>query len=192
MKKIIFITSGKINYKFDNFTLYESIRETAMGSIFPGLDGEIINKPDIAFDKIICAPSNQCVETAKCFSKEFKIFEELLPLKFDLEKIISKDEFEKLGNNAFDVLRQRYLTAFFENKLIEGNREIILRLNKLIERLPEDSTTLAISHAYLIKQFEAYYKLCEKMYTDFEKLSNIFKPEKETMGRLETVEIIIN
>jgi len=34
--------------------------------------------------------------------------------------------------------------------------------------------------------------LDEEMFSDFGKLSEIFKPEKETMGRLETVEVIIN
>lgn len=192
MKKIIFITSGKINFKFPNLTLYESIRETAMGKIFPKLDGTIIDKPDIVFDQIICAPSVQCTETAKYFGKEFKIADELLPLKFDLEKIIPKSEFENLENNGFNVLRQRYLKSFFENKLLEDNREIIKRFNKIVNITPNDGVILAISHAYLIKQFKAYFKLGEEMFTNFEKLSEIFKPEKETMRRLETVEIIIN
>ena len=55
MKEIIFITSGKINYKFPNLSLYESIRETAMGNIFPKLDGKIVDKPKIIFDQLICA-----------------------------------------------------------------------------------------------------------------------------------------
>lgn len=192
MKKIIFMTSGNINYKLGGLTLYESIRETAMGKIFPKLDGEIIDKPNIFFDKLICAPSNQCVETAKCFGGNIKIMEELLPLKFDLGKIISKNEFENLGNNSFNILRQRYLKAFFENSLIDNNREIIKRFNRIVNSIPDNSTTLAVSHAYLIKQFEAYFKLGEKMFINFEKLSKVFKPEKETMGRLQTVEIIIN
>jgi len=115
-----------------------------------------------------------------------------LPLKFDLKKIISKNDFENLENNAFDVLRQRYLKAFFENSLMEDNWEIIKRFNKIVNMVHNNSITLAISHAYLIKELEAYFKLDEEMFSDFGKLSEIFKPEKETMGRLETVEVIIN
>ena len=47
------MTSGKINYKIANLSLYESIKETALGKIFPKLDGKIIDKPDIVFDQII-------------------------------------------------------------------------------------------------------------------------------------------
>lgn len=124
--------------------------------------------------------------------REIKIIDELLPLKFDLKKIISKNDFENLENNAFDVLRQRYLKAFFENSLMEDNWEIIKRFNKIVNMVHNNSITLAISHAYLIKELEAYFKLDEEMFSDFGKLSEIFKPEKETMGRLETVEVIIN
>ena len=192
MKEIIFITSGKINYKFPNLSLYESIRETAMGNIFPKLDGKIVDKPKIIFDQLICASSNQCMETAKYYDDKIIIVDELLPLKFDLEKIITKNEFKSLGNNAFNELRQRYLKAFFENKLLEDNQEIVKRFSKTVEMTPNNSITLAISHAYLIKQFEAYFKLGDEMFANFEKLSEVFKPEKETMGRLETVEIIID
>ncbi len=192
MKKIIFMTSGKINYHLPNLSLYESIRETAMGNAFPKLDSKVRDMPKMLFDQIICASSSQCVETAKCFGNQIKIVDELLPLKFDLEKIISKNEFENLGNNAFDVLRKRYLKAFFENKLLEDNREIINKFEKVVEVIPDNSVTLSVSHAYLIKQFEAYYKLGDEMFTNFEKLSKIYKPEKETMGRLQTVEIIIS
>lgn len=192
MKKIVFITSGKINYRLGNLTLYESIRETAVGKVFPKLDGKITNIPKIYYDHIICASSSQCLETAKYFGGEIKGVKELLPLKFDLEKIISKNEFENLGNEAFNTLRRRYLKYFFENNLIDDNRKIINRFNKVVSMIHDNSTTLAVSHAYLIKQFEAYSKLGDEMFTNFEKLKQIFRPESETMGRLETVEIIIN
>lgn len=192
MKKVIFITSSKINYLLPNLTLYESIRQTAAGNMFPHLEKKIFGKPKVIFDQIMSASSNQCLETAKVFGQPIKVIEELLPLKFELEKVISQKEFEGLGNKAFDVLRKRYLKLFFENKLKEDNREVINRFNKIVKLIPDKTTTLAVSHAYLIKQLEAYSKLGEEMFLDFEKLKTVFKPEQETMGRLETVEIIIN
>lgn len=193
------MTSGKIKYQMPGLSLYDSIAITARGEAYPHLDpaghadirdASKLLSPEVGF--IYHAPSFQCTETANFFAKPAKSLDILLPLKFDIGSIIKPQEFESLGAGSFDVLRQRYLMAFFENKLLENNREIVRRFNSLVDMCPPDSTTLAISHAYLIKQFYAYFLLGDSIYLDYKKLSQVFRPQFETMSRLQTVKIFIN
>lgn len=193
------MTSGKIKYQLDNLSLYGSIKATACGEQYPHLDptgiAEIkrvakVMSPDI--DIVFYARSYQCHETAGIFNKPKLGLDTLLPLKFDLAKIIKTDEFEKLGSKAFDVLRQRYLKSFFKNQLLEDNQKISRIFDQLVDICPPNSTALVVSHAYLIKQLESYYLLGKNMFTDFSSLSKIFKPQFETMSRLQTVKIFIN
>jgi broad specificity phosphatase PhoE len=199
MKKIIFMTSGKIKYLLPGISLYGSIASVARGETYPHLDSagitEVENVSKLISPKInsiFYAPSFQCAETASFFSGPSKSLDLLLPLKFDLRKIVKKQEFEMLGIKSFDTLRQRYLRAFFEDKLLESNREIVNRFNRLVDMCLSNTTTLVISHAYLVKQFYAYYLIGENMFVDYKKLLKIFRPKSETMSRLETVKIIIN
>lgn len=199
MKKIIFMTSGKIKYQLPGVSLYDSIATTARGEAYPHLDQtglndirDASNSMSNEVDFIYYAPSFQCTETANFFAKPAKSLDFLLPLKFDLRNIIEPEEFKSLGAGSFDVLRQRYLKAFFENKLLENNREITNRFTSLVDICPPNSTTLVISHAYLIMQFFAYFLLGESIYLSYKKLSQVFRPQFETMSRLQTVKIIIN
>jgi hypothetical protein len=199
MKKIILMTSGKINYQLPKLSLYESISVTAKGKQFPHLASAgneyiqtLASKIGPQISRLYFAPSHQCQDTARYFSNPKTSLDLLLPLKFDLSALVSQEESVELGLKFFDTLRRRYLLAFFSNKLMEDNHQICARYHKLVELCQPNSTTLVISHAYLIKQFQAYHILGSRMFTDYQALSNIFKPELETMSRLETVDIIIN
>ena len=205
MTKIVFITSGQIDYKFSGIDLYESIYLTANGTKFPDIDKkgipEIIAKAKKMEDKLFAciytAPSKQCLSTAKIISKElgikFKRDSNLVPLKFELKKLISKREFQKLGDKKFDVLRKRYLAAFYSNQLSEPNTIIKTRSKNFIKRVKEEypeQTILVVSHAYTIKLLSIYQKIGIKMFRDKKLLFKLFKPENEPMKRLEEITFV--
>ncbi len=199
MKNLYFITSGAINYQLTSLSLYESIRITANNKKFPSLTevgvGEVKKVTStlgkLNLKTIVSAPSQQCLQTAEIIGEllkiPIKINNALLPLRFDLTKLIPKGEFDHLQENAFNVLRQRYLKAFFDNQLTDNNQIIIGRLQKLLKY----SDSLFISHAYLIKFFQIYALIGNSMFTDYPKLSELFRPQIPTLRRLEVVKIAV-
>jgi len=205
MSKIVFITSGKIDYILPGKDLYESISITASGKIFPSLNKEgklettrrAEELMELNASIIYSAPSAQCLETAEILSKKLTLpleqDDRLLPLKFDLKSMFTEEQFESLGERKFEVLRTGYIKNFFNNKLIDSNREIEKRYKNFIlgEILAnhKNETVLIISHAYLIKLFYIYNQLNENMYENKEKLFKLFNPAKETMNRLEMLSL---
>lgn len=204
MTKIVFITSGEIDYQFDGLSLYGSIKRTALGERFPGLSKigndkvlkTVKGLKGFCFCAIYTAPSRQCLETARIFSKYLKIplrtSKRLSPLRFNIKNIFSEKEFKKLGDNKFFSLRQGFINNFLENKLFDNNREISKRLicfRKKIKREYEGKNVLFVSHAYLIKLFSIYYKYGEKMFKDRELLLREFNIQREPLTRLQTLTI---
>lgn len=200
MTRLIFITSGKIDYALPSKNLYQSIKLTSSGKKFPklvdGAEKEVervargFKKPDM----ILTAPSDQALETAIIFSKylkaDFKQDSRLLPLKFDISDFMNEEQFNQI-NNAFDILRHDFINAFFENKLIEDNKQIKKRFKSLIQEVGQYKDTLIVSHAFLIKLFEIYSLIGDEMFTNKEKLVSLFDPSNPPLGRLETIEIVV-
>lgn len=171
MTKVIFVTSGKITYTFPGHSLYESIYLTASGQKFPNLSlegvKEVYGKAK-ALDKlgakmIYVASSEQCLNTARIFSEVMDIpvmkDNNLLPLKFDLRKLLSEEEFLKLGELKFDVLRARFLESFYNDELMESKfevREKFQRFRRLVRKKDNEEIVFAVSHAYIIKLFSIY------------------------------------
>lgn len=200
MTRLIFITSGKINYTLSGKNLYQSIKLTSLGKKFPrlvdGAEKEIervargFKKPDM----ILTAPSNQALETAVIFSKYFKVnFKQdsrLLPLKFDISDFMNEEQFNK-KSKPFDILRQDFIKAFFGNKLLEDNKQIKKRFKSLIKEVDKNKHVLIVSHAFLIKLFQVYSLIGDEMFTNKEKLISLFNPSKPPLERLETIEIVV-
>ena len=206
MTKIIFITSGRINYELPNLSLYESIEKVAKGEVFPHIINESKNEILRAVDTlkeetpivIFSAPSFQTRETAEIFSRELNVkietFAYLLPLRFNLKNMLSQSEFNSLEKGRFNELRKQFLNDFFENILIDQNIEVKNRFEKLktsVLKKYKGQTILVVSHAYLIKLFSIYYKVGDEMFKNKAKLFDLFQPSKEPLGRLERLEITI-
>jgi len=202
MRKIIFITSGKIRYKFEGKTLYESIEIIANGKRFPHLEKNAeseVESASMSLDKykpgfVFSATSYQCLESAKLITQKIgsplikKVY--LLPLRFELNKFFNEDDFEKLGEYKFIELRKRFLESFYDNNLIDDREEIMSRytiLKKDIEKNPEGTNIIVVSHAYLIKLFSIYYQVGDRMYKDKDLLFKLFNPYEEPFKRLETL-----
>lgn len=206
MTKIIFITSGKIKYKFAGKSLYQSIRLTAQGIKFPGLEQNGVEEVlarvgDISSESpsaIFASTSEQCLDTARLIAGRLGTpvvkSKNLLPLRFNLEDIFSEAEFERLGDRRFNVLREKFISMFFDNKLIDKHEDFLRKYKDFMNKVKnsyEGQTVVAVSHAYLIKLFSIYYELENGMFVDKKKLVRLFEPKKETMSRLEILEIAI-
>lgn len=196
--KAIFITSGKIDYALPGLSLYQSIRETSLGKKFPKLAAggvpEIKKRaPELVKPKIILtAPSEQARQTAEVLGRFFnipvQIEEFLLPLKFDIGNFMDENTFNELGSEAFNQLRSSFLDAFFENKLLDSNQEIKKRFEYL-KRKALNGAVLLVSHAFLIKLFEIYSQIGDRMFTNKRALLKMFNPNKPPLERLESIEI---
>ncbi len=203
--KIIFITSGKINYIFSGCSLYESILLTAEGKRFPHIVSsaeeinKIVGKMKILEDAVILsAPSSQAKETAdilgRFLGKEAIRDRRLLPLRFDLKRIISEEEFNSLGGNAFNVLRSRFLDAFFEDRLADKQEDFKKKYHEFMLDVTSryyDKTVIAASHSYIIQLFFIYSKVGEKMFKDRNLLRKLFNPSRP-LGFLKTIEMNIS
>lgn len=203
MTKIIFITSGKINYEFIDKTLFQSIRTTASGKKFPHIvkeaerevfeKGMHLQKKKISV--IFSAPSNQCIDTAKILSGSLKVpvlkREYLLPLKFELTHFFSEEEFNSYKDDKFIKLRQMFVDNFVADKILDPASNVRNSFNKLSRDVGRYKCVLVVSHAYIIKLFSIYYEIGDRMYKDKNILVKMFNPNEEPMKRLETLEIKI-
>lgn len=201
--RLILLTSGRVNYIFSSCSLYESIRLTAEGKRFPHICSPVevesfAEKIKLSKNSVILtAPSNQARETAqilgKSFGKNIIVDKRLLPLRFDLGKILSESEFLRLGDGAFDVLRSRYIDAFFENELIDKQADFKKKYKGFMcdmSSLYFDKTVIAVSHSYLIQSFYIYGKIGDRKFEDRDLFRKLFNPSKP-LGFLKTIELEI-
>ena len=98
------------------------------------------------------------IQTANCLPKatETKVapLSELKEVPFKLEDLLSEEEFEKNGSN---LVRERFVQAFIDNKLPETRQQINDRIGFLLEILRncESTEVSVISHSFLMKMLEA-------------------------------------
>ena len=203
-KRVILRTSASINYQLEGLDLYDSIRVTSLGEIFPhivpGSEKEVIAEIErlslkLYTTALVTANSEQAIDTANVVSRSLgipsEIDETLNPLRFDLKKLMSREEFDQLGDDRFNELRRRYVLAFFEDKLIDPKESVIDRFNTLLTKSKREDAqvVLAISHAFLIKFFEVYSKFGERGLNNYSLLVEAWKPDKSPYGRFGGFEI---
>ncbi len=198
------MTSGEISYTLPGHSLYKSIEKAASGERFPHLvknaKKEVLKitkalkkyQPSVIFS----APSHQTNETAKVIAQELGlkmvVSKNLLPLRFNLKNLITEREFNSLGDNKFKVLRVRFINNFFQDKLIDKNKEIKKRFERLTGKIlknHKNQAVVVVSHAYIIKLFSIYHKIGNEMFKTKQKLLKMFQPTKEPLRRLETLVI---
>jgi hypothetical protein len=202
--KLILSTSAKVYYVFSGLTLYESVRLTANCEKFPHISSSVgirsfVTDLELPGDSVILtAPTNQAVETAQeignLLDKKITKDKRLLPLRFDLEKIVSEEEFSCLGSEAFNVLRSRFLDTFFKDQLIDKQADFKKRYREFMLDVTGryfDKTVIAVSHSYLIQLFFIYNKVGDRMFKDRNLLRKLFKPSKQ-FGFLKTIEMNIS
>jgi broad specificity phosphatase PhoE len=196
---IYFKTSAPIDYELPGYDLYDSIRLTGLGEQFPHIrpdqDPQIIQAVDdlnldINNTKLYTANSEQALDTALIVSNhyqlEYNIDQRLNPPKFDLADLMTREDFELYGNKKFDVLRERYVLAFYENKFQEPKEDIFQRYLDIVSDYSKSDSihVLALSHAFLMKFFEGFYLHGDKVLRDKELLVDAWDPTKNPFGRL--------
>lgn len=204
MRKIIFITSGKIDYILPGYTLYQSIHRTAAGMEFPHLTNDGVSEVEkmaqhldiFSFEIIYSATTAQVIDTAEVLGKHLDITvfknDNLNPLLFNILNILPENEFFDAKENAFVELRHRFLAAFWADTLLTPKTMIRTQLQKLLKITDRNKAALMVSHAYLIKLFEVYVKIGDVMFTNYKELLRVLPPEQLFMDRLEMLELDFN
>lgn len=202
MNKIIFLTSGPINYQFDGINLYESIVGTSLGLRYPNLRvgaelmiKEMVKKMKkkglvLRGAKIFSASSPQTIETARLVGKELflptKVDRCLETIKFDFRQIMSEEEFLRLGNKAFDIARPRFLKMFFQNQALEEKESVKKRIDSFLKKsLCAKETVIVVSHSFLLAIIKAYLRKGEQIFSDSILLEKCFCPQEKPFGFLE-------
>lgn len=198
-KELIFRTSAPITYQLPDRSLYESIRVTGLGEVFPHIDPgneETIKQTVDALHLqpngtiIYSADTEQAKDTSEIVSTytglPYTLDPALRPPAFDLAELLSEKEFEELGNEKYNVLRARYIKGFYENKFLESKEDLYRRFTDLLGRYSqtEASQVLAVSHAFLMRFYEVFWIHGEKALTDYDLLVSSWKPEENPYGRL--------
>lgn len=184
MKKIfvrkIFPYDPTFNGKYSKYDGYKLI---ALQKNSPNIN-KIINIEPIELNSLIfTSPLKRAEETAGSISKKLKlnsivIVKELSEVLFDLQNLVSKDEYEKFGSA---LVRKRFIEAFISDELEESRGKLEKRIKKLlkkIERLP-DGNYLLISHSFFMKILQVYLKE-NKLFLEPEILRKEFNYRKKT------------
>lgn len=202
MCRIIFLTSGPINYRFEDASLYKSIAETSLGSRYPSLKvdtGSMIKKMIgkikekglvLSGTRIVSASSIQAIETAKLIGKELflpvKIDRRLEAINFDFSRIMFEEEFSRLGSEAFDIARPRFLKMFFQNQALEDKEAVKKRIISFLgDVLLEKDNVIAVSHSFLLAIIKAYLEKGEEIFSNIILLEKCFCPQERPFGFLE-------
>lgn len=198
MTEFIFLTSGPIDYRFANMSLYESICQASLGLRFPGLrrgaKEEIrdrikrlgLRRKNL---NILSASSRQTKETADEIGQILEVLprvdNRLDAILFDFRQIMTEEEFKSLGDQVFDVARPRFLKAFFNNKLLESKLSVKKRIDSFLGDCARDNGCfLAVSHSFLMMVIKAYLTTGDKVFKDNDLLDEVCQPEKRPFGFL--------
>ncbi|MEO6509055.1 MAG: histidine phosphatase family protein [Patescibacteria group bacterium] len=86
---------------------------------------------------------------------ELIILKDLAEVRFDLETLVSKKEFDKEGSS---LVRKRFIDAFITDSLLESREQIKNRVESVLSILEFslDTIILLISHSFFMKLFEVY------------------------------------
>jgi len=205
-KRIIFRTSAPITYQLPGKDIYESIRTTGLGDQFPHINTGHVQDITSTIDSlgispeetvIFTATTEQALDTTNVITQHLGIpaIEDpaLNPPRFDLADFMSPEDFRIFGDDKYNVLRNRYLRAFYENRFLETKEDLYLRFNELIERYSQEEarTVLAVSHAFLMRFYEVFHTQGDIALTDYTVLSKTWNPDQNPYGRLGGFEINI-
>lgn len=143
------------------FSRYEGHALIASGQQDPGIvHGCRIGVPEGFAGPILCSPSNRCRQTAELLSRRVETpgviaVPELSEVRFDLRKLVGRHEYERDGS---DLVRERFIAAFVQDRLDEPRGSIWMRLRLLLKKLSRgaDEWYLLVSHSFILRILQAY------------------------------------
>jgi len=143
---------------------------------------------------IFCSDLKRGKETADELAMKLDV-SEVVPLdllrevKFDIKKLLTREEFEKEGSN---LVRQRFVSAFIDDDLEESRKEIKLRIDQFLSMVKDlsDGTYLVIGHSFFMKILETYRREPD-LFEKPGKLIDYLDPTKRTYGHGEGFDLVL-
>ncbi|KKS77662.1 MAG: hypothetical protein UV74_C0013G0149 [Candidatus Woesebacteria bacterium GW2011_GWB1_43_14] len=163
MKKVFVRKIFPYDSTFDGeFSRYDGYDLITLRKLDPGISSH----PDMELPEsmkpvcVFCSDLRRGKETAGEIAKNLDVGE-VVPLdllrevKFDIKKLLTREEFEKEGSN---LVRQRFVSAFIDDALEESRDEIKARMDKFINQVRKlpGGNYLVIGHSFFMKILETY------------------------------------
>ena len=136
---------------------------------------------------IASSPLLRAQSSAGYLSKKIIVIDELREVKFELSKLVTKREYMRFGS---DIVRERFVQAFIEDKLGEKRKNIMRRIETLKKRL-QGNDVVAVSHSFVMKIAQAHHEGCDLVKCP-EQLLNYINPDQRTFSYGEGFEMRYN
>ena len=134
-----------------------------------------------------CSTLTRSQQTALLLGLQAEPISLLDEIRFDLRSLLNEQEFNTLGSGK---VRERFLAAYTEDRLLESRVDIIKRVRALLSYLrskPQDGI-ICVSHSFFMKVLEAYITTDGAIKTRPELLSNFISLKKHTYPYMEGFE----
>lgn len=192
MKVVIVRKVAKYDPVVVGMSKYESYDLITRRKCSVGIVGGQMIKEKFKFDLIVSSDLKRAKETAKLYSKQggSSLLQELREVKFSLKDLVTEDEYEKNGSIA---VRRKFVEKFVEDKLLESREDIKRRLVRFSNILRErgEKKILVISHSFLMKMMEAYFKFGYDVFKYPETLAMFIKPNRKTYDFMKGFELYL-
>jgi hypothetical protein len=152
-------------------------------------DPHIIGKADIKIERrdnlhILSSPLQRAKDTAEALAEELHIADiaylaELSEIPFDMKQMLSNDEYERFGSN---LVRERFIEAFFSDTLSEKRNTLQKRIKKLIanlSRLPNGNYVI-VSHSFFLKLVQIYLTVGDLIFEQPKLVEEYIDPTEKT------------
>ncbi len=164
-----FLRSAPYDYILPGRTLYQSFDDVARRKSDPPLrkNANVLfleQIPHISAKQylVLYAPSKRSKQTAEFFEKATMREEPLLAeIEYSMQQVIDEELFyDSTGKPDIMRARQSFVDSFIHNTLEEPYREVIGRIEKLLDQLKQEqySTIMLISHGFFLKVIESYIR----------------------------------
>lgn len=142
---------------------YDFYTRSSRQEIDPGVDTPIsyeLQYKKHSYKKAYCSELERAIASARYLSKKVVGIKELNEIKFDLKKLLSREEYMKYGSK---LVRERFVNAFIEDNLLEPRKSVMTRVDKLIDRFSKsiDDEFVCVSHSFFMKVLEASIDGCD-------------------------------
>jgi hypothetical protein len=194
MKKIQFKKIYKYDPTFEGkYSKYQGYKLITLQKNSPGILPGDHEAQSVRFKKVFTSSLLRGAESGKYISNKININHEktkdLNEIKFDLEKLLSEEEFNNMGSN---LVRQRFIESFIKDSLNESRKNIKTRILRLLKRINglENGYHLFICHSFFMKIFQIYL-MDNSLFENPKIVHKYFDPTKKTFEFGEGFEFII-
>jgi broad specificity phosphatase PhoE len=102
----------------------------------------------------MCSPLKRALSTAQTLGDQPQVCEDLCEVRFDLSKLVTREEFEKMGS---ELVRERFVEGFIQDTLSEKRKEILSRAERILDTIRNSAEPLVmVSHSFFMKIIQAH------------------------------------